>query len=159
MLQGLLSDRFQLRVHREPKEMPVYLLSVAKGGPKLEKMTDECTPRPNGFCGGYTSRIGLIAGEKASMAQLADALSAILNHPVLDQTGLSGLFSDVKLEWVPDETQYESWGPQAYKRAVSDPSGASLFTAIQEQLGLKLESAKGSVEVLVIDSAEKPTEN
>ncbi|MGH9575506.1 MAG: TIGR03435 family protein [Candidatus Acidiferrales bacterium] len=159
MLQALLSDRFQLRVHWEPKEMPVYLLSVAKGGAKLEKMRNECTPGPNGFCGGYTNRIGLITGEKASMTQLADTLSAILDHPVLDQTGLSGLFDDIKLEWVPDETQYESWGPQAYKRAVSDPSGASLFTAIQEQLGLKLESGKRSVKVLVIDSAEKPTEN
>lgn len=159
MLQNLLSDRFQLRVHRESKEMPVYLLTVTKGGPKLKKLEEECTPGPNGFCGGYTNRVGLITGQKASMGQLADTLSAILDRPVLDQTGLGGLFNDIKLEWVPDETQYASWGPAAYKRAVSDPSAASLFTAIQEQLGLKIESGKGSVEVLVIDSAEKPTEN
>jgi uncharacterized protein (TIGR03435 family) len=159
MLQALLSDRFQLRVHREPKEMPVYLLSVAKGGPKLRKMEEACTPGPNGLCGGYTTRIGIITGQKASMAQFADTLSAILDHPVLDQTHLDGLFNDVKLEWAPDETQFETWGPQAYKRAVSDPSDASLFSAIQEQLGLKLESSKGSVEVLVIDSAERPSED
>jgi uncharacterized protein (TIGR03435 family) len=159
MLQALLSDRFQLRVHREKREMPVYLLSVAKGGSKLRKMQEACTPGPNGFCGGFVTRIGLITGEKASLAQLADTLSVILDHPVLDQTGLEGLFNDVKLEWVPDETQYGTWGPQAYKRSVSDPSGASLFTAMQEQLGLKLESGKGAVEVLVIDAAEKPSEN
>jgi uncharacterized protein (TIGR03435 family) len=159
MLQALLSDRFQLRSHREPKELPVYLLSVAKGGSKLTKMEEKCTLGPNGFCGGYTARIGLITGQKASISQLAETLSAILDRPVLDQTGLDGLFNNVKLEWVPDETQYQTWGPQAYKRSESDPSGASLFTAIQEQLGLKLESGKGPIEVLVIDAAQKPSEN
>jgi uncharacterized protein (TIGR03435 family) len=93
------------------------------------------------------------------MPQLADALSAIMDRPVIDRTGLSGMFNDVKLEWVPDETQYATWGVGAYKRLASDPSGPSLFTGIQEQLGLRLDSTKGSVEVLVIDSAEKPTEN
>ena len=159
MLQKLLADRFQLRVHMETRDRPVYEMTVAKGGPKLKRMQGECTPRSDGLCGGYATRIGIIAGQKASMAQLAEALSAILDRPVSDKTGVDGLFDDVKLEWVPDETQYQSWGAEAYKRAASDPSGASLFSAIQEQLGLKLTSAKGPVEFLVIDHAEKPTEN
>lgn len=159
MLQTLLADRFQLRVSRVPKEMPVYALTVAKGGPKLKKMEGDCTPRPDGNCGGYATRIGIIAGDKASMPQLADTLSAILDRPVVDQTNLTGLYDGVKLEWVPDESQYGTWGPQAYKRSVSDPTGASLFTAIQEQLGLKLESTKSSVEVLEVVAAERPTEN
>ena len=159
MLQTLLADRFQLRVHMESRELPVYEMTIAKGGPKLKKMEGECTPLPNGFCGGYATRIGLITGQKASMAQLAETLWGILDRPVLDKTGLDGLFDDVKLEWAPDETQYQSWGAEAYKRPVSDASGASLFSAMEEQLGLKLTSAKGPVEVLRIEHAEKPTEN
>ena len=93
------------------------------------------------------------------MTQLADTLSSIMDRPVIDKTSLAGLYNDVKLEWVPDETQYNTWGAGAYKRFVSDPSGAGLFTAILEQLGLKLDAVKGSIEVLVIDSAMKPTEN
>jgi uncharacterized protein (TIGR03435 family) len=159
MLQELLSDRFRLRVHPELREMPVYTLTIAKGGAKLKKLDEECKPGPNGLCGGYVTRIGVITGQRASMRQLADALSAIMDRPVIDKTGLEGVFNDLKLNWVPDETQFNTWGVGAYKRLVSDPSGPSLFTAIQEQLGLKLDSAKGSVEVLIVDAAEKPAEN
>ena len=159
MLKTLLADKFQLRVHTESREMPVYTLTVAKSGAKLKRLEEECTPGADGHCGGYVTRIGQITGQKVSMAQLADTLSAIMDRPVIDKTSLVGLYNDVKLEWVPDETQYNTWGVGAYKRLVSDPSGAGLFSAIQEQLGLKLDAAKGSVEVLVIDSATKLTEN
>jgi uncharacterized protein (TIGR03435 family) len=150
MLQTLLAERFQLRVHTELRELPIYVLTIARGGEKLKKLEEQCTPGPNGFCGGYVTRVGQITGQKASMTQLADTLSAIMDRPVIDKTGLMALFNDVRLEWTPDETQYKTWGTGAYARPVSDSSGPSIFTAVQEQLGLKLESTRATVEVLVI---------
>lgn len=159
MLKTLLADRFQLRAHTSLRDMPVYVLRIAKSGTKLKKLEEECTPGPDGFCGEYVTRIGQITGQKVSMAQMAETLSSIMDRPVIDKTGLAGLYNDVKLNWVPDETQFNTWGVGAYKRLVSDPSGPSLFAALQEQLGLKLDSTVGSVEVLLIDSAQKPTDD
>jgi uncharacterized protein (TIGR03435 family) len=155
MLQTLLVDRFQLRIHTEERDKPVYVL-MTRGPLKLTKSEAVC--EPTGACG-FVTKIGQLTARQGSFAQLAEALSAIMDRPVIDKTNVPGLFKDVKLEWVPDEAQYASWGTGAYKRIASDPLGPSIFTAIQEQLGLKLESARGPVEVLVIDYVSKPSEN
>ncbi len=146
MLQNLLADRFQLKFHRDPKEMQAYVLTVSKNG---AKMTPVNTPEP-----GRVSRkgMGLIAGTHATAAQLAESLSDvalngryILDRPVLDRTGLSGVY-DFTLTWTPETS-------------TPDLSGPSLFTALQEQLGLKLETQKAQVEILVIDHVEKASAN
>jgi bla regulator protein blaR1 len=138
MLQTLLADRFQLKFHRETKEQPVYALVLAKNGPKLQEVKNE----GRGVGSGARGRIN---GNGADMATLATVLADKLGRSVIDRTGLKGVY-DFLLTWTPDEVR-------------ADDPGPSLFTAIQEQLGLKLESTKGPVEVLVIDHAEKPSEN
>jgi uncharacterized protein (TIGR03435 family) len=148
MLQNLLADRFQLKLHRESKEMQAYMLAISKAGVKIQ-------PVKTGETGRVSRKgMGVIAGSQASMAQLAEALSDvalngryILDRPVLDRTGLSGVY-DFTLTWTP-----ESSG------STSDLSGPSLFTAVQEQLGLKLETQKAQVEILVIDHVEKASAN
>jgi uncharacterized protein (TIGR03435 family) len=151
MLQPLLEDRFKLQAHRETREMPEYRLVIAKGGSKLrEYRKGEGDSRQEG------TRIGrgLIDGHGAEFNSLVFFLRSETGRPVVDATGLSGKF-DFKLEWVPDESQPNSGGDAP----PPDASGASIFAAIQEQLGLKLETMKGPVEVLVIDHVEKPSEN
>jgi uncharacterized protein (TIGR03435 family) len=139
MFKTLLADRFHLVLHRETKELAVYDLVVAKGGPKLRASGDQ-----PGF--GMTNT-GSITFKKTSVSTFANVLSGVLGRKVIDKTGLQGNV-DVDLHWTPDE------------RADAQPDdGPSVFTAIQEQLGLRLESSKGPVEVLVIDRAGKPTEN
>jgi len=140
-LQALLADRFKLKFHRETKEVSVYSLVVGKTGSKLAEHTG--TGEPSGrtlFGSGKAS----MSATKVTTKKIAEVLSQVLSRTVVDNTGLSGMY-DLKLEWVPDQTA-ESTGP-------------SIFTALQEQLGLKLESTRGPVEVLIIDSAEKPSEN
>ena len=139
MFKTMLADRFRLVLHRETKELPVYDLVVAKGGSKLRPSGDE-----PGF--GMTNT-GSITFKKTTVPTFANVLSGVLGRKVIDKTGLEGNF-DVDLHWTPDE------------RADAQPDdGPSVFTAIQEQLGLRLESSKGPVEVLVIDRVERPSEN
>jgi uncharacterized protein (TIGR03435 family) len=138
MVQTLLADRFQLKFHREMREQPVYALVLAKNGPKLK----ESNGPGRGVGIGAPGRLN---GNGTDMATFASALSGKLGRSVVDRTGLHG-FYDFLLAWTPDEAQAETPGP-------------SLFTAIQEQLGLRLESTKGQVEVLIIDRAERPSEN
>jgi uncharacterized protein (TIGR03435 family) len=147
MLQALLADRFQVRLHRETRDLPVYRLELAKGGLKLQASRD-----PQEF---FRTGRGLIEVKRTKMQTLADLLGSALGRMVLNETGQDGEF-DFKLQWTPDESQ-----PNAADADVSafDPAGPSIFTAVQEQLGLRLESAKAPVEVLVIDRAEKPSEN
>jgi uncharacterized protein (TIGR03435 family) len=122
MLQQLLAQRFALQVHHEKKEITVYSLTVAKGGPKLN---------PPGTAGPYLSRPapGKFAGQKTTMASLARALGGVLGRPTIDDTGVTGGY-DFALTWSPNELES------------SDSTGPSLFSALQEQLGLKLESKK-----------------
>jgi len=159
MLQALLADRFRLTVHREKRELPIYRLTVAKGGSKLQpSKADQCTPMippPAQFdpatlrpCGGFNTNVGMMLGGSVSAARLAAALSRTLGRTVVDETSLGGSY-DVSLHWTPDEAP----------PAVDNSADPSLFTALQEQLGLRLESAKGPVEVLIVDRAEKPSEN
>jgi uncharacterized protein (TIGR03435 family) len=149
MMQNLLTERFKLQIHREQRERAVYALVLAKGGLKA-------TPAP-GEGGAKTNwSRDHIAAQHMSMARFAERLSRVADRPVVDATGVAGAF-DFELKWTPDSTRAkpaESSGPQM---ADLPPS---LFTAIEEQLGLKLEPRKAPVEILVVDHAEKvPTEN
>lgn len=157
LLQQLLRDRFQLEVHRQSKELAIYELAVAKGGVKLKEARCVGTPGPTNPCGGTTgSNRGNLVGRAVPMATLAKDLSGMLGRPVLDKTVLKGEY-DFNLTWTPDETSGRGPGDPDAPPPISD--GPSLFTAMQEQLGLTLRSGKGVIDVLVIDRAEFPTEN
>jgi len=140
MLRNLLADRFNLMVHREMKEVSAYTLILAKGGSRLTRSTVEGP----GFIRGST---GLLASNKMSMTTLAYMLALNTHRPVLDHTALTGDFA-LELKFTPLDSN-----------GVGDSNSPSLFTALEEQLGLKLEATKDSVEVLVIDSVQKPSEN
>ena len=167
MLQSLLADRFKLTIHRESKELPVYALAIAESGPKLQEAQHGDTyangiKGPDGRPGGPGNiRIGrdTLTGQALSMADFVRALSDQLGRPVLDKTGLTGRY-DLNLQWTPDDSQlpmFKATGtPSASQSAAS---GSSLFTTMQDQLGLKLESQDSPVEILVIDHVEKPSEN
>ena len=155
-LQALLAERFQLAIRRDTKEMPVYALVVAKNGPKLKESTGD---GPQMMRGGR----GELMAERAPIQLLVMNLAGPLGRPVLDRTGLTGRY-DFKLEYTPEPGGFGPKGPggpgeKAEGAAAPDLAGPSIFTALQEQLGLKLESTKGGVEVLIIDRAEKPTAN
>jgi uncharacterized protein (TIGR03435 family) len=193
MWQTLLAERFKLAVHREKKEVPVYELVVAKGGPKMQESVEEpptssdTAPAPpmrdgppkldkDGFPDlppGRGTSMAMMNGKarwratKETTGMLASMLGTQLSQPVTDATGLKGKY-DFTLSWVTG-----SFGGGRGGAAVSQPEGGSplagmsepddgptLFSAVQSQLGLKLEQKKGSIEVLVVDHAERmPTEN
>ncbi len=171
MLQALLADRFKLAFHRETKELAMYALVVAKNGPKLQAAKPGDT-YPNGIKGpDGVGRPGVmrmgrgeLTGQGLPMSALARLLTQQLGRTVTDKTGLTVKY-DFTLKWTPDEGEAAMFrgadpGPQGSASTTSaDSSGPSIFTAIQEQLGLKLESQKGPVEILVIDHAEQPSEN
>lgn len=143
-LQRLLAQRFKLEVHRERREMPEYSLGIAKNGPKLIEVRDSFDQAGTGIQRGC----GQMIGTNTTMANLSVYLARQLDRPVLDRTGLTGKYS-FQFEWMPDS------GP-----CPGSPENApAIFTALQERLGLKLESIKGPVDALVIDHAEKPSEN
>jgi len=158
MLQTLLADRFKLTVHRETKEGAVYALVVAKGGPKLEEVKVDC--KVTSGCGDF-SRImprGYLAGAMVSVTDIAGVLSHyIVGRPVYDKTGISGVFK-VTLHWTREGDKPREEGG-SNNEPQPDANGPSLFTALQEQLGLKLEAQKGPIETVIIDHAEKASEN
>jgi uncharacterized protein (TIGR03435 family) len=170
-VQSLLADRFKLTLHRETKELPVYALVIAKNGPKLQEAKSGDT-YPKGMkgldgrahAGMMRMGRGQLTGQAIPLASLVHMLSQQLGRTVLDKTGLKGNY-DFALQWTPDQSQPAMlMGPEGGKPGTDnapppESSGPSLFTAIQEQLGLKLESQKGPVEILVIDHVEKPSEN
>jgi bla regulator protein blaR1 len=170
MMQDLLAERFGLKFHRETKDLPIYSLVPAKGGPKLVEKKQEPVvdatggPSVDGGRGpqprGQMIRMGRgsITGEQMSTAMLVNQLSSILGRNVVDKTGLTGQY-DVKLSWAPDESQGALIPGHEDRPESSGSDGPSVFTALQEQLGLKLESGKGPVEVVVVDKVEKPTQN
>jgi bla regulator protein BlaR1 len=170
-MQALLADRFKLTLHKESKDAPIYALVVAKNGPKLKEATPEelappdpneapKPPGPNGKMRGRGMRMGRgeLTGQAAQMTFLADVLSNQVGRTVIDKTGLTGLY-DFTLKWTPDESQGPMFKGPGDAPPPPDPNGPSLFTAIQEQLGLKLEPQRGPVDLLVIDHAEKASEN
>lgn len=156
-LQPLLADRFQLEVHREKKESPVYFLRQARGGSKLT-----ATGEGTHVSGGLRVGRGLLAGSMTRMSFLAQTLSQIMGRPVLDQTGLTDKY-DFELRWTPDQSSANSaLGGQLPVRPDAQPADQNIptiFTALQEQLGLKLESGRAPVDVIVIDRAEKASAN
>ena len=168
MVRALLEDRFKLKTHADKREGPIYALRLARAdgklGPDLKRPGVDCKAELAKQTGSPVIRFGtpcfalqtgegldrLIWGGNQTMAQLAEMLSGPAGRNVLDRTGLTGTF-DVRLRWRPDA---------GLTTAADTPdAGVSLFTAVQEQLGLKLESARAPLEVLVIDSVERPTPN
>ncbi len=173
LLEALLEDRFKLKMHHESREIPVYALTVARGRPKLRPLREgSCTtfdfanrPAPPAPGEALPVLCGTISGRRSGSNQILDAhgmsLSefcklgvGLLGRPVIDRTGIAGKF-DLHLEFAPANTPAgRDPGP-----ASDDRSGPSIFTAIQEQLGLKLKPARGPGEFLVIDHVERPSEN
>ena len=148
MLGTLLADRFQLRFHRETRQLPVYRLTVAKGGPKLAQAKEQDANHR----WGTTPGPGSLLMNGASMQEFAWWLSTELNQPIVESTSLTGRY-DLKLEWVQDDTQTPD--------ADASPAAARLpiFGAMEFQLGLKLEPTKGPVEVLIVDHVERASAN
>jgi uncharacterized protein (TIGR03435 family) len=170
MIQSLLAERFGLVLKRETREMPVFALVIAKNGPKFHDAKDSDPniigpPLPAGSARPHTVRLyrGRYIAQGGRISLLTDRLTDILNRIVVDKTGLTGDY-DMKLEWMPDENQVAGFQammvPEGRGAPPADWQGPTLFTALEEQLGLKLESAaKAPVEVLVIDSVQHPSEN
>ena len=158
MVRKLLADRFQLTFHREQKELSAYILTAAKSGPKIDKVTE---PRGNlpGFSGRGPGSIGV---RNSTMAEFCEFLqSRILERPVVDRTALTDRY-DFTLQWTPDQAPAPNAGgaaPPAAPVAIAADAPPDLFGAMQQQLGLRLESGKAPVEVLVVDKVQRPSEN
>lgn len=155
MLRSLLAERFHLAFHREQKEFSIYELTVASHGPKLKPSTMKPDDPPALIATVYPPSKIVLPARNATIGELATMMQrAMLDRPVVDKTGLTGRY-DFDLEWAPDETQFGGEVPRASNDAPSPP----LFTALQEQLGLKITATHGQVSALVVDNAEKPTDN
>lgn len=154
MIKELLADRFKLTFHQEKRELPVYAIVVNNGGPKLTKNDTN----PNGLPNLIFKGLGMLPAMNATMGDLAGVMqTAVLDRPVVDKTGLPGRY-DFTLMWTPDESQFANMGVRVPPPA-ADATAPSLFTAFQEQLGLKLDSTRAPVDVIVVDRIEKPSEN
>jgi uncharacterized protein (TIGR03435 family) len=140
-LQALLAERFHLTIHRGTKEGTVYSLIVAKSGPKLKEHSGA---GGSGIAAASVSGKADITATKTTVTRLAEYLSGQAGRPVIDNTGLKGEY-DFRVEWATDEALRSS--------------GSSIFTVLQEQLGLKLDATKGPIEVIVVDGAERASAN
>jgi uncharacterized protein (TIGR03435 family) len=188
MMQALLAERFKLSLHRETKDLPVYALVVGKGGLKIKPAEDDATPPgpppgPGASFGPFGAGrgrvevgLGSLDIKHMAIATFADLLSRQMDRPVVDMTELKGNY-DIKLKFTPEPGMMQRglFGavmpppggapqggapPPSPADGVSTAAAPSIFTAVQEQLGLKLEGRKAPIEILVIDHAEKvPTEN
>jgi uncharacterized protein (TIGR03435 family) len=159
MIQKLMADRFKLSFHLDKKELSVYALSAGKNGPKIFR-SENGGPLPD-LSYGPTSGGILMRVSNATMADFSHSIQAtVLDRPVVDHTGLPGRF-DFRLTWAPDESQFGGHFPggRSDDQTSTENPLPSLFTAIQEQIGLKLEPTKAPVEVMVIDHVEKPSAN
>jgi uncharacterized protein (TIGR03435 family) len=153
MLQRFLADRFQLRFHREKRDLASYAITVAKQGAKLTVSEGDPSGLPTA-----TTGFGHVAARNMNMEEFAEGLQGmVLDRPVVDRTGIPGRF-DFTLNWAPDEFQFLDRPGNAPPPAV-DPASPGLFKAIEDQLGLKLESTKAAFDILVIEHVEKPSEN
>ena len=162
MLRRLLEERFQLKWHWEARQGIVYDLVVSKPG-KLKETSGDCpgilsdeasranAPPDDAPCGGLRNTPGHTKGYRLTTEELAASLSFFMQRPVMDKTGLTARY-DIELEWTPEATLMQTPDP-------APPGPPSIFTALQEQLGLKLEAAKGAVRTLVVDHVAKPSEN
>lgn len=155
MIRKLLADRFQLKFHKDQKEMSAYVLTVGEKGPKMTKETNN----PNNLPGLFFGPIGTLHVTNATMADFTHLMqSAVLDRPVADHTGLDGRWSFV-LKWTPDETQFAGMGIKVPPSTDTADAAPPLFTAIQEQLDLKLEAQKAPVDVVTLDHIDRPTPN
>lgn len=151
MMADLLASGFQLRFHQEKRELPVYAITVARGGPKLESSPEDA----NAIASFAFHGRGQLVARKAAMSDLAWELqSAVLDRPVVDQSGLKSRFN-FTLTWAPDEFQK----PALTGESPTAESAASIFSAIQQQLGLRLEATKALVDAMLIDGAALPDSN
>jgi uncharacterized protein (TIGR03435 family) len=165
MLQPVLADRLQLKVHSETREVTVYELVVAKNGPKLpEAKPGDTYPNglkgPDGGSGGSGMALmgmGTLTAQAVPISAFVDMLSQRLGSTIVDKTGLTGKY-DVKMQW-QEEERPPSLPGEPSAPVPQDSSGPSIYTALQEQLGLKLESRKAPIQVIVIDHVEKPSAN
>ena len=158
MVQALLADRFQLVVKRESKTSAGFSLVVARDGHRMkEPAPGDCLPGRT-TCGGVYNFGGSVAprevGERATMAQLADELSFVLGNVVIDRTGLNGRY-DFTLQWRPDEGRL----PSAVRGVAGNPDSPSIFTAIQEQIGLRLVAEQVPTEFITVERVERPSED
>lgn len=157
MMQAMLAERFKLIVHHERKELGMYDLVIAKGGAKLQPATEvegapkggDGKPQPKGS---MMVRNGQLTGEGIPVANLAMFLAQTLHKQVVDKTGLTGNY-DMSLKWQPEDQSPESHD------ATGGEQAPSIFTAVQEQLGLKLDPTKGLVDTIVVDRVAMPSEN
>ncbi len=151
MLEPILTDRFQLKFHHEMKTLPVYEMVVVKGGPKFRETTAAETASDKGVngvrAGGISVHNTQLYATGVPLSSLAAQLSGHLHRIVIDKTGLSGKYN-LSLAWTPDDA------PPA-----QDAAAPTLFTALQEQLGLKLQPSKAEIEMFVVDQVELPTDN
>lgn len=155
MLRRLITDRFHLSFHREPKEFPVYALSVAKGGPRLRESQPVTSPEgPPSLVFMMTPEIISLPGRSAGMADLVAVFQrTALDRPVVDKTGLTGRY-DFNLEFIPDESLFGG-----LLKTPDNPARPALFAAMQEQLGLRFDATRANIGAMVIDRIERPSEN
>jgi uncharacterized protein (TIGR03435 family) len=172
MVRKLLKDRFSLALHRETREFPIFELAVSKNSLKLQPLKEgSCVavdpnnpvPAPGkthmDYCGYGGIGRGMLEASSTTMTELATSLSWLLDRTVVDRTGITGTFR-IHLTFVPDQATPSQPGVPSDPGSVNVPAdGPNIFTALQEQLGLRLDSSKGPVEVLVIDQVTRPTEN
>jgi uncharacterized protein (TIGR03435 family) len=155
MIQKLLADRYGLKFHKDKKELSVYVLSVSKTGEKMTKNDSS----PNGLPGLFFQGLGKLNVRNALMSDFTGLMqSAVLDRPVLDQTGLTGRF-DFSLNWTPDDSQFGGMGAKVPPPTDSADAPPNLYTAIQEQIGLKLDATRAPADVMVIDHIQKPSAN
>ena len=155
LIQSALTDRFKLTFHHDKKELSVYALEIAKGGPKLT----ETISQPSGPRNFLFRNLGNLTVSNSTMQDFCNGMQgAVMDKPVVDHTGLTARY-DFNLKWTPDESQFEAMG--GFKPPTADDPNAppALSTAMQEQLGLKFEATKAPAEVFVIDHVDKPSAN
>jgi uncharacterized protein (TIGR03435 family) len=160
MMQAVFADRLKLKAHLGSKEVPMYQLVIAKGGPRLHEAKPGDTyangiklpdGTPIGGTGAFMGR-GSYTGQQVTIGSLLNSIKGATGRPVLDKTGLTGKY-DISLHWTPDP------GPSSPDSAPPDDAGPTIFGALEDQLGLKLEPTKGTIPTLTIDHIEPPSEN
>jgi uncharacterized protein (TIGR03435 family) len=155
MIRTLLEDRFKLAIRRDKRDMQAYAITVGNTPPKLARNETN----PNGLPSLLFKGLGMLPVVNATMSDFARVMqTAVLDRPVVDRTGLQGRF-DFTLNWTPDESQFRSMGVRVPPPPQDGSGPPGLFTAIQEQLGLRLESVTAPVEIIVIDRVERPSDN
>lgn len=156
MLKQALTDRFQLKFHEDKKEMSAYVLSVAKSGEKMTKAAPDAGVLPGLF---FHGGLGRLVVTNATMDDFCNLMqSTVLDRPVVDQTGLGGRYNFL-LNWTPDESQFGGMGVKVPPPSDAANAPPPLYTAITEQIGLKLEAEKTPVRVLVVDHLDHPSAN